>query len=110
MLTAPATPLEAVITDQNFARTITFGNLKPNTKYRFRAFAYDGADRETAQPLSVDAESSVDLQVNADNTPAMPTPLKVKLKPKLFSGSTSSSGISVITGGFTHLPNEAITP
>jgi hypothetical protein len=104
------TPVEALITDKNFARTVTFGNLKPNTTYRFRAFAYNGTDRATATKLSVDANSFVDLAVTNNNTPTLPEPLKVKMVPKAFSGSSSSTGITVTTGGFTHVGNEAITP
>lgn len=103
--------VEADITDKNFTRTVTFGNLKPNTKYRFRAFAYKPVERIEANLISLsDANSYVDLQVSNDNTPTLPEKLKVKLKPKLFSGSSSSTGITVTPGGYTHAGNEAITP
>jgi hypothetical protein len=32
------------------------------------------------------------------------------MMPKAFSGASSSTGITVSTGGFTHVGNEAITP
>jgi hypothetical protein len=103
--------VEVDITNKDFTRTVTFGNLKPNTKYRFRAFAYKPIERIEANLISLgDANSYVDLQVGTNNTPALPEKLKVKLKPKLFSGSTSSSGITVTPGGYTHAGNEAITP
>jgi hypothetical protein len=104
------THVEALITDKNFARTVTFGNLKPHTTYRFRAFAYNGTDRATATKLSVDADSFVDLAVTNNDAPTLPASLKVKMVPKLFNGTSNSTGIAVTTGGFTHVATETITP
>lgn len=79
--------------------TITFGNLKNNTTYRIRAYAYKTAG--TGDPISVDASSFLDVAVGADDRPVLGN-LVVQLADIGFSGEATATGITVTPGTITY--------
>ncbi len=90
----------------NLTNTITFGNLKHNTAYRIRAYAYFSAG--TGTKISADATSYVDVTVATDDAPALGN-LVVSLIDQTFSGSTTSDGLTVNNGAIVHSGTETVT-
>ena len=79
--------------------TITFGNLKNDTTYRIRAYAYETAG--LGDLISVNASSYVDVAVGADDRPVVGN-LVVQLADVAFSGQATAAGISVTPGALTY--------
>lgn len=69
---------------------VEFTNLKPETHYRVRAYAYDDASFDVAHQISVDASSSIDIPMVKNDAPAI-VKLKLKLKDTYFNGQATSS-------------------
>lgn len=67
---------------------VVFNNLRMNTTYRVRAYAY--ADAGTGHCISVDASSYVDIGVGNDDRPYVEN-VKVKLLDTSFAAEGSSS-------------------
>ena len=61
---------------------LVFRNLQPDARYRFQARAID----DSSQAISVDAGSSLDLELGYDDRPVMAR-IPVQLKNRPFSGS-----------------------
>ncbi len=85
---------------------LTFTNLKNDTTYRIRAYAYATAD--TSAPISLDASSYVDLDVIRDDAPVLGN-LVVQLVDKTFSGEATSTGITINPGTLVTAGNESIS-
>lgn len=81
---------------------IVFSNLKNNTTYRIRPFAY--ASTGTSQCIS--SSSYVDVVVGTDDRPAIAT-LSVQLIDKAFNGQASSS-LVVNSGGYVAIASESL--
>lgn len=81
----------------SLGNTVVFSNLRVNTNYRIRAYAYASAG--TGSCISTnDANCYVDASVGTDNAPTI-TSLKVKLIDKPFNGQGTGS-IAVTPGGY----------
>ena len=85
---------------------LTFSNLKNDETYRIRAYAYKTAG--TGDQISLDESSYVDLVVVRDNEPVLGA-LVVQLMDVEFSGEATSSGLTVVPGGFSYPAEESIT-
>lgn len=84
---------------------VVFSNLKANTTYRIRAYAY--ASSGTGELISTsDANSYSDVVVASDDRPAL-TALKVRLIDKTFNGIATSS-ISLTNGGYSPVASESL--
>lgn len=87
---------------------ITFGNLHANTTYRIRAYAYKNAGTAASDLISTaDADSYVDVTLTDDDRPTMAT-LQVRLIDVTFSGSATSSQVTVTPGGYSAIGTESI--
>lgn len=69
---------------------VEFTNLKPDTHYRVRAYAYDDASFELAHQISVDASSSIDILMVKNDAPNIAN-LKLRLKDTYFNGQGTGS-------------------
>lgn len=93
----------------DLSRTVTLSNLKVDTTYRVRAYAYKAAGTAAADLISTsDASSHTDVALTNDDRPAMAT-LKVKLIDRVFDGRASSGAVAVTSGGYTTSGPETIT-
>lgn len=97
--------------DQNIQRTllnaqldnpIVFSNLKPNTTYRIKAYAYTAG----ALLISDEASSSTDIVLTNEDRPSVAT-LSVKLVDRSFSGQATSS-LSINPGGYSPIGSESL--
>ena len=96
------------ITDPlKFTATVKFGNLSHQTTYRVRAYAYKSAGM--TEQISDDANSAVDVVVSNDTAPTLAS-LQVKLSDIPFSAETTSTGTTIVDGGYSYSGPEAITP
>ncbi|MBM3267744.1 MAG: hypothetical protein FJZ01_08865 [Candidatus Sericytochromatia bacterium] len=93
-------PVEADLASADLGSTVVFSNLAPDAQYRIKCFAYKASGRDEADLISITAESSVDVTVESDDQSFIE--LHVKLKDVAFGGSATSSGISVIDGGYAY--------
>lgn len=71
-------------------KPVRLKSLHLDTTYRVRARAYKAAGTETADQISVDAGSFVDVAVEKDDRPAVAT-LEIQLADVFFSGAGTSS-------------------
>ncbi len=109
--TVTAGPTETLVAQTDLVAAdlldpVTFTNLKNDTTYRVRAFAYKTAD--TSQKISVDATSFVDIVVGTDDAPALAN-LVVTLTDVTFAGSTTSDGLTITPGNLAHSGNETVS-
>lgn len=97
--------------DQNIQRTllnaqldnpIVFSNLKPNTTYRIKAYAYTAG----SLLISDEASSSTDIVLTNDDRPSVAT-LSVKLVNRAFNGQATSS-ITIYPGGYSPVGSESL--
>lgn len=72
-----------------FGRTLTFANLRHDTTYRIKGFAYKGSVCCSAFNL-ISKDSHVDVAVGTDDRPALAS-LTIALQDTLFSGEASTS-------------------
>lgn len=91
------------IPNADLGSSVVFSNLRANTTYRIRAYAY--LTSGTGSCISNDEGSYIDVAVGTDNQPAM-TPLKVKLIDKGFNGIGTSS-LAVTPGGYSYASTES---
>lgn len=94
------------VLNADLANPLTFTNLKNDTTYRIRAYAYKTAG--TVDLISLDSTSYVDVSVVRDNAPVLGN-LVVQLMDVVFSGEATSSGLTVVPGGFSHPAGESIS-
>jgi hypothetical protein len=88
------------LTRNQLGSLITFGDLKPQTTYRIRAYAYSAPGTDAQNLISTsDAGSYVDVEVQTDDRPTVTT-LKVKLIDVDFSGQGTFQGVTVTPGGY----------
>lgn len=100
--------------DQNIQRTllnaqldnpIVFANLKANTTYRIKAYAYASADNSLLIS-SNDEDSYTDVVLTNDDRPTLVT-LKVKLIDRTFNGQATSS-LTITSGGYSAVGSESL--
>jgi hypothetical protein len=84
------------------ASGVPFDGLAPGATYRVRAFAFRTAGTASADQISVDASSSVDVAVVRDDRPPLTT-LPVQLRGDTFAGQASTS-VAVSEGSVTNEP------
>lgn len=82
---------------------VVFANLKANTTYRIRAYAYDAASQLIS---TTDAGSYTDITITTDDRPTVDT-LKVKLIDIPFNGQASST-IGIVPGGYAPIGSESL--
>lgn len=83
---------------------VVFANLKPNTHYRVRAYAYYSSD--DSQLISNDL-SYKDIVVGSDDRPAVET-LTVQLVDRPFNAVASASGVLINPGGYSPIASESL--
>lgn len=88
----------------NLGQPVLFSNLKNGTIYTVQAYAYKSAD--TSNQISVDASSSVTINVGTDDRPGITT-LPVKLIDSPFNGQGTGS-IDITNGVYTYAASESI--
>lgn len=99
------TGIARTLTNAQLDNPIVFSNLKPNTSYRIKAFAYLTGDDSTLISSS-DASSSTDILLTDDDRPTLTT-LAVKLIDRSFSAQTTGS-LAINSGGYSHVSTEGI--
>ncbi len=100
VLDANNQPITQDLTNSRLGSLITFGNLKPQTTYRIRAYAYNAPGTDAQNLISTtDSGSYVDVEVLTDDRP-MVTTLKVKLIDVDFNGQGTFQGVTVTPGGY----------
>jgi hypothetical protein len=100
VLDANGDEVQEDLTRNQLSSLITFEKLKPQTKYRIRAYAYNAPGTSPANLISTtDAGSYVDVQVLDDDRPAVTT-LRVKLIDVDFDGQGTFQGVTVTPGGY----------
>jgi len=95
------------IPNASFSSKVVLDGLARNTKYRLRGYAYAQAGTASADLLSVDAQSYVDVDVAADDRPTV-AKLSVQLKARAFSGQATGS-LDVRAGNVTDVGGEFVT-
>ena len=98
--------LEQDLTGPAMLADIPIMGLRPDTTYRVTGRAFSRAGRDPADILSIDASSSVDLQVTRDDRPGL-IALPVQLRDRTFDGQASTS-VLILPGGITDLGRERI--
>lgn len=99
--------VSADLTRNQLSNLITFDKLKPQTKYRIRAYAYKAPGTAPENLISTTDEGSyVDVEILVDDRPTVTT-LKVKLKDVDFDGQHTFQGVKVTPGGY--LPTGPVT-
>lgn len=86
--------------------TIAFSNLKNNTTYRIRAYAYTSSTEDSTTLISSDVDSYVDVVIGTNDRPTL-TNIPVKLINRLFNGQATSS-LSIISGGYSPVASEGV--
>lgn len=84
---------------------VIFSNLKAQTTYRVKAYAYASTDDSTLISYD-DANSWTDITLTDDDRPTVSN-LKVKLIDKLFNGQASSS-LTINSGGYQAIASESL--
>lgn len=83
-------------------KAVVFSNLKNETTYRVRAYAYKAGGTDSADLISSsDGTSAVDLVVVRDDRPAMAN-IPVQLIDKVFDGRATASTVVFIDGGIIY--------
>lgn len=85
---------------------VVFSNLKANTSYRIKAFAYASAD-DSLLISTDDTNSWTDVTLTNDDRPTVDT-LKVKLIDKAFNGQASST-INLVNGHYSPIGSESLS-
>lgn len=81
------TGVQHSLSNAQLTNPLVFANLKPNTKYRIKAYAYNAG----GTLISTDDDASyTDVYIYNDDRPAL-SPLKVKLRDISFQAGASSS-------------------
>lgn len=85
-------PVQVDLPAADLGRAVSFVQLRTNTRYRVRAFAYQGPGVAEADLIStLDASSYVDVDVASDDQPAM-AQLRVRLRDRnVYVGPTGES-------------------
>lgn len=95
--------IEKSIPNAQLANSITFSNLRVNTTYRIKAYAYAA----NSALISLDASPSyTDVSISSDDRPNVAT-LKVQLIDKLFNGQGTSS-LAITNGGYSYSASESL--
>lgn len=95
--------IQKTIPNAQLANSVVFSNLRAQTTYRVKAYAYLTTDN--TQPISVEASSSTDIVLTDDNQPTVAT-LKVQLIDRAFAGQGTSS-LAITPGGYQLDGNES---
>lgn len=96
-----ATGIERTLLNAQLGNPVVFANLKANTSYRVRAYAYLTSD--DSQLIS-NVNSYLDIQLVTDDRPTIGT-LNVSLIDRAFNGQASAS-LAVNPGGYVPLGSE----
>ena len=104
----PYTPIASSdLLHAELADELTFSNLKNATDYRIQAVAYREVSPSVFEQISLDADSRYDFQVLQDDAVAAGT-IPVQLAPVTFSGTATSGGLDVVSGGYSYPGTETI--
>lgn len=95
-VTVNSAEVKADIASGSLSTEITFGNLRQNTTYKIKGFAYKAAGTAEADLISVTADSVVTVSLTNDDRPAI-AQLPLILKSATFAGFASSS-FDVVAG------------
>lgn len=90
--------IQKAIPNAQLGNPITFANLKANTTYRIKAYAYFTSDESQLISTS-DVNSYTDVTLINDDRPTIAS-LKVKLIDQAFNGQATASGVVVTSGGY----------
>lgn len=99
------TGLAKTLSNAQLDNPVVFSNLKPNTSYRVKAFAYLTGD-DTTLISSNDASSSTDIVLTNDDRPTLTT-LAVKLIDRSFNAQATGS-LAINSGGYAPVASEGI--
>lgn len=93
--------LQRTLLNAQLDNPIVFSNLKPNTTYRIKAYAYASGSLLIS---TEDVNSYTDIVIASDDRPTVGT-LKVKLVDRAFNGQATSS-LVVNPGGYVQVAPE----
>lgn len=96
--------IQKSIPNADLNKVVTFSNLKANTTYRIKAYAYASAD-DSNLISTEDANSYTDIVLLTDTQPYVGN-LKVKLIDRNFNGQGTSS-LAVTPGGYSYGATES---
>lgn len=99
-------PLSQDVASASFGGSIVFADLVKDTSYRVRGYAYARPGTASADLLSVEDESFLDIVVTHDDRPAVAT-LSIQLKDKPFAAAGTGS-LDIKTGGIADVGGEII--
>ncbi|MNL00291.1 Serine/threonine-protein kinase PknD [compost metagenome] len=91
----------------DLGKSIVFGKLRPDLKYRIKAKAYKATGTAAADLISLDASSSVDVVVGREDRHAIA--LTVRLIDRLFSASSTLPGVTVTNGQYAASGSTSVT-
>lgn len=94
-------PLTKDIAKADLNKPVSFVSLHFDTNYRIRAFAYKATGTATADLISLDASSSVDVAVAKDDRPVLAN-IPVQLTDKAFSGQATASNVVITPGNLVN--------
>lgn len=97
--------IQKTLSNAQLDNPIAFSNLKNNTTYRIKAFAYATND-ESVLISTTDGSSDVDIPLSNEDRPTIAT-LRVKLIDRVFNGQASSSS-TIFNGGFSQIATETM--
>lgn len=104
---AQGNPVSKDVPKADLAKPVSFGSLHFDMTYRIRAFAYKATGTATADLISRDASSSIDLAVARDDRPVLAN-IPVQLVDKTFNGQATASSIVVAPGALVNNGVETI--
>lgn len=97
--------LQQTLLNAQLDNPVVFSNLKAQTTYRVKAFAYSTADNSQLISTS-DASSSTDIVLTNDDRPTLLS-LRVQLIDRAFNAQASSS-LVINPGGYSPIGGEAV--
>lgn len=107
--TGTGDPVQLDVPAASLGTPVSFSNLKPDTRYRVRAFAYNGPGVTEAERISVsDSQSSVDVTVGTDDAPIM-VQLRVRLRDRNVYAGPAGANLG-LPDGASALPTDAWFP
>ncbi|MBO9542320.1 hypothetical protein J7643_17150 [bacterium] len=87
IIDAAGNPIVQDVTRDELSKPITFAGLHPNTRYRFKAYAYKAASTVSDALISIDASSSLDVILPDESQQQADLPIQLKATP--FDGQAS---------------------
>lgn len=95
-LDAQGNPVQKDIAGADLDNSVAFKNLRHDTTYRIRSYAYKAVGTAASDLISSDASSSVDVVVGRDDRPVLAS-IPIRLIDKVFDGQATAS--IVVTDG-----------